>query len=281
MKPLATTRYPATGTAPADALPLVLVHGLSGAQSAWADTLDDARLHGEVITVDLPGFGRSAEPDTWTMTSAANQIVSTLDSLGVDRFILVGHSLGGGMVLHVAALHPDRVAGVLAIAPAGWVGHGSGVPNEDQVRRHRQQRLAVRLGAKQLLRVPGLRDRIFSRLVAEPSKLTTRQTMALANGWIRGRSSPHALAALYAFRLVDDLPKLTMPVHLVWGSADRVVPAAAAQRAVAGIADVELDLVQGIGHIPMIEAPDTVARALASIAARAQGARASAPNITS
>jgi acetylornithine deacetylase/succinyl-diaminopimelate desuccinylase-like protein/pimeloyl-ACP methyl ester carboxylesterase len=229
MQMLATTRYAAHSSVPADALPLVLVHGLSGEQAAWADTLDDARGVGDVITIDLPGFGRSPEPDEWTMTSAAEQILATLDALGIDRFLLVGHSLGGGIVLHLAALHPARAAGVLAIAPAGWIGRGRGGVSDEQVRMHRLQRRIVGFGGKQLLRVPMLRDQIFGRLVADPSKLTQRQALELANGWVRGRSTPHALAAVYEIQLLDDLPKLTMPVHLIWGTADRVVPASLAQ----------------------------------------------------
>lgn len=270
-RPLATTRHPQAGDAASGALPIVLVHGLSAAQPVWGPILEDVRALGEVITVDMPGFGSSHVPaGDWTVDGAADAIVATLDALDVERFVLVGHSLGGGVVMRLATRHPDRVAALVPIAPAGWVGTGDGNVDLRALQRQRLFKPFVRLGGKQLLRVPALRNRIFGYTVHDPGTVDARQAIAWVDDWLRSRRNPQARAAIYAIQLLDDLPALTMPVHFVWGADDRIVAPVYARRAVAELPDVKLDLLDGVGHNPMFERPGVVVAAIADAVRRAQ-----------
>ena len=117
---LASTRRDALPHAPGDALPIVLLHGLSGTQQHWDPAVEPLRAHGDVITIDLPGFGASPQPSTWTLDGAADAVLNRLADLGVERCILVGHSLGASLAVTLAARSPHLVAGLGLISPAGF-----------------------------------------------------------------------------------------------------------------------------------------------------------------
>jgi len=101
--------------------PLVLIHGLGSARTVWKPILPALASSFDVIAVDLPGHGRTPWiPGTPMIPSAlAAHVLETLDACGIARAHLVGNSLGGWTALELAAAAPDRVASVTALAPAG------------------------------------------------------------------------------------------------------------------------------------------------------------------
>jgi pimeloyl-ACP methyl ester carboxylesterase len=110
-------------------IPVVFVHGLGGNLEVWRAQLAHLRPGRRAIALDLHGMGESgpAADNTYTIPSFADDIRSVADSLGLDRFILVGHSLGGLVVADYAGRYPDKVAGVLFDDPAGDL---SGLPQD-------------------------------------------------------------------------------------------------------------------------------------------------------
>ena len=101
--------------------PLVLIHGLGSARTVWKPIAPTLVKSFDVITVDLPGHGRTPWVRGTTMTppAMAGYVLETLDACGIDRAHLVGNSLGGWVALELAAAAPDRVRSVTALAPAG------------------------------------------------------------------------------------------------------------------------------------------------------------------
>ncbi len=101
--------------------PLVLIHGLGSAKTVWALVTPALATSFDVIAVDLPGHGKTP----WVAGTAmdpralADSVRATLDGLGIQKAHLVGNSLGGWTALELAAASPDRVASVIALAPAG------------------------------------------------------------------------------------------------------------------------------------------------------------------
>ena len=104
--------------------PLVMIHGMGSASSAWSLITPDLAKAFRVIHIDLPGHGFSKMDPSKEMDphSLAERVLEELNNLNVDKFHVVGNSLGGWVALDLAAEHPDRVLSVVGVAPAGlWL----------------------------------------------------------------------------------------------------------------------------------------------------------------
>ena len=102
---------------------LVFVHGLGSYLKFWRYQLDEFAEDGyRVLAVDLLGFGRSDKPAgfSYSMEAQAEALAEWLDALGVDKPVLVGHSMGGQTILSHAIQHPDRVGALVLTSPAGF-----------------------------------------------------------------------------------------------------------------------------------------------------------------
>jgi pimeloyl-ACP methyl ester carboxylesterase len=104
-----------------EGLPVVFVHSLAGNSTHWAAQLQHLRPSRRAVALDLRGHGRSEPPKNgdYSIAGMAADIGAVVDSLGLDRFVLVGHSMGGGVALVYAGAHPERVAGLLLVDPIG------------------------------------------------------------------------------------------------------------------------------------------------------------------
>lgn len=90
--------------------PVVLVHGYLGGSAQWPGLVAALAQGHQVIAPDLPGFGAAAElPGPDMIAGFAEAVIATLDRLGIGRFALLGHSMGGMIVQQMAARHPDRI----------------------------------------------------------------------------------------------------------------------------------------------------------------------------
>jgi pimeloyl-ACP methyl ester carboxylesterase len=99
-----------------DTFPVVLLHGLGGCSFQWSGVVD--RLDGPVVAPDAPYHGGRPATGALTFVAAAADALAVADSRGFDRFSVAGISMGAATALTLASLHPDRVHGVLAVAPA-------------------------------------------------------------------------------------------------------------------------------------------------------------------
>jgi pimeloyl-ACP methyl ester carboxylesterase len=106
---------------PSEALPVVLVHSLAGNASQWSAQLTHLQSTRRAVALELRGHGRSdpAKNGDYTLEGMANDIAGVVERLNLERIVLVGHSLGGGVALVYAGAHPERVAGLLLIDPIG------------------------------------------------------------------------------------------------------------------------------------------------------------------
>src|SRR5437867_7738240 len=101
-------------------LPVVFVHSFAGNASHFASQLQHLRAARRAVAFDLRGHGESEEPSgsDYAVESLARDIAAVVDALGLARFVLVGHGLGGSAAIAYAGDHPGRVAGLLlAVAP--------------------------------------------------------------------------------------------------------------------------------------------------------------------
>lgn len=105
----------------AGGVPVVFVHSLAGNTTQWAAQLAHLRATRRAMALDLRGHGRSDPPSDgdYAIASLAADVTAAADALGLERFVLVGHSMGGTVAIACAAAHADRVAGLLLVDPNG------------------------------------------------------------------------------------------------------------------------------------------------------------------
>lgn len=118
----------APGSAPAVAPPVggsravvLFVHSLAGSLEQWTAQLRHLEGRRRAVALDLRGHGESAIPDrvAYTVVDLAEDVVAVVEALALERVVLVGHSLGGGVIAAFAARHPGKVAGLLFVDPVG------------------------------------------------------------------------------------------------------------------------------------------------------------------
>lgn len=110
-------------------LPVVFLHSAAGSTEHWRAQLDHLRASRRAVAIDLRGHGRSESPRNgdFKIASMAEDVASVVDALGLARFVLVGHSMGGAVAVSYAAAHPTRVAGLFLVDPAA---DGRQIPTE-------------------------------------------------------------------------------------------------------------------------------------------------------
>jgi len=223
---------------------VVLLHGLAGDVQSWAALAAAlARSGRTVIAADLPGHGATGIDATDTETAAA-AVIAFLERLGGDPVELAGHSLGGAVAARVARRTPARVRRLTLLAPAGLdraidVGFVRGI---------------VRV------RTAGALQHLLRRLTVRPAALTAAQLDALALELSRGRLIDLADALVddggQQIDITGDLQAAAMPVRVVWGVQDRIIPWTQVSQAGSRTA---VHLIQDAGHVPHWDQPAEVA----------------------
>jgi pyruvate dehydrogenase E2 component (dihydrolipoamide acetyltransferase) len=239
---------------------ILLVHGYGGDRNSWLFLQEPLAAKYRVYALDLPGHGTSAKDvGDGTLGVLADAVAGVLDALGADRAHLVGHSMGGAVALAVAARDPGRIASLTLIAPTGF---GAGINAgylrgfADAQTRRELKPVAGQLFADESLVTRQLVDDLlaYKRLDGVDESLHTLLGTLLDGDAQRGDSAA-ALAALGG----------AVPVTVVWGRADRIIPAAQAE----SVTGAARHLIDGAGHMPQMERPAEVQAAIEETIARA------------
>jgi pimeloyl-ACP methyl ester carboxylesterase len=167
-------------------LPVLFVHGLGGDHDVWAEQLEHLRASRRAVAMDLRGHGLSDPPRNgdYALSEMAQDVLAVARSLGLNRFVLVGHSLGGSVVIAAAAQAPAQVAGLLLADPNGdW----TAVPRQ-QVESFREQfegdtytRNVTRWLEAILAKArPGVRAQVMKTFLKTPQEAVTKCLGALA-----------------------------------------------------------------------------------------------------
>lgn len=248
---------------------VLFVHGLLGSHRNWRyliDRIDDTH---RVIVPDLFGHGLSAKPQgDYSLGAHAAMLRDLIDRLGIERVTLVGHSLGGGISLEFCYLFPERVERLVLVGTGGL---GREV--------HGALRAATLPGAEWVLPViasPWVRGRVET-LGLGLSKVGWRASHDVRAAWEGFTSLSDAdsrRAFLASTRAVIDfggqsvaaheyLPDLVdLPVLVVWGTHDTVIPPAHADRAREAIPGCRVEFFENAGHFPHLDDPDHFAEVL-------------------
>jgi pimeloyl-ACP methyl ester carboxylesterase len=212
---------------------VVLVHGVNEQSATWAPVAERLMCDFHVIALDLPGHGESA-PKTGPLPMRS--MIDALNAVIGDRqVILVGNSMGGWVSMLYASEHPDRVSQLILEDASGMAWDLRHVPLFPQTREQ-----AITL----------------LRMVVGPDAPIADETIDFV---LHAKDLPQkrVLEAGILEWLVDArLPKLTMPVTLIWGANDGLLPLAYANTLQSRIAGSKLHVIEKAAHIPHRQAPD-------------------------
>lgn len=242
--------------------PLVLIHGLATTSAIWCHTVPRLAAARYVVTLDVPGFGGSAAVGRgFDLRAVATQIARQLCASGVpEPYRLVGHSMGAAVALTLAAHETDAVSGVVLVSPAGLrpipfvAAAVLGVAAELYIPMRRQAApLAAWSWGRRLLMAGGVVD----GAALEPE--VVRQLLGASRG---ARRIGPALSAVASADMRDLLARLPMPVGAVWGRGDCVIPPGGAHTVRRLRPDAPCEVIDGAGHIAMVEQPDAFVDAL-------------------
>ncbi len=237
---------------PRDAPAVILLHGIGSSLhtfDGWAESL--ASSH-RVIRFDLPGAGLSGQDPEglYTDDRSIRLLMALLDELGIDRATLAGNSIGGRLAWRFAAAHPDRVARLILIAPDGYASPGFdyGVPPKVPAVLH-----LMRLFLPEWALRPNIAAAYADPAALSETVMERYHALLLAPG-----NRKAMLMRMRQTVLVEPGPLLrgiSVPVLLLWGERDAMIPVANAQDYLAELPDARLVVLPGLGHVPQEEAP--------------------------
>jgi len=261
--------------------PALYVHGLGGSSANWTDLADllADRLDGQAI--DLPGFGRSDIARRYTVAAMGQRVIRWIEAAGRGPVHLFGNSMGGAVVVHVAAVRPDLVRTLTLISPA--------LPFLDP--RRSAQGALVPLVFLPLARVVAARrialmdPEELTRLAietcyADPSCVPPQRLAEAIEEARRRNADPQdytdayirSLRGLVGSFLRAYLPgagslwriasRIAAPTLVIGGRQDKLVDIRVAPQTARAIPDSRLLILDGVGHVAQMEVPRLVARAV-------------------
>lgn len=254
-----STILPHLSAGPEGRTPIVFLHGFAGDRESWLAQTIAFEARRRVIAFDLPGHGAAIDwPEIGHAGVSAKAVIGSLSAMGVGRFHLVGHSMGGATATIVALklAEADRLASLTLVAPGGF---GA------EINHRLLRRFATATEAHE---IQALLEQFFG--FERPIPRSVAERMA------ERRRDPRVTATLA--RIVESildgerqksfdlgaLAGLPHPVRLIWGDQDRVLPT----RQTLGVpGTVGVHLFAGVGHMPHLEVPREVNRIIAEVTA--------------
>jgi pimeloyl-ACP methyl ester carboxylesterase len=234
--------------------PLVLLHGYPLDHHLWDEVVPLLADTFDVITPDLRGFGESTIGDSSpTMEDYASDIAGLLDQLDIQKAAIVGHSMGGYVALAFTRLYPARVSGLGLVS--------SQVLADPPDRKEGRYKSAA-----------DVKENGIGSVVATmtPKFTPDEKLQSFARATMERQQPPAYIAALKAMaERLDSTPllsSLNVPVVVLHGDSDALIPVDRAREVKATLPQAHLVEISGGGHMPMMEAKEETAQALKHLA---------------
>lgn len=256
--------------------PILFIHGLGAQLHHFRHPLFPKLADFRCVALDRPGSGYSSRPASFSgsLVEQAELVAHFIEKLGLERPLVVGHSLGGAVALALAENHPETVSGLVLLSPL----------------THLEEELRPEFRA--LYIKSSLKRRLIAETIAIPTSLKyAPQTLAFlfspqaapkdygtSGGGFAGLRPSHFYASSADMVAIErDLGaietrygELDLPVAVMFGTSDRVLDYRLHGEPLADrIKGVELDLVEGLGHMPQFVEPQRVAAMIRRVAERA------------
>jgi pimeloyl-ACP methyl ester carboxylesterase len=245
--------------------PVVLVHGFglgTTGELAWAKVIPGLAERFHVYAPDLLGFGASDKPQIrYSPQAHVNQLLSFMDTLCLDRVLLMGNSVGAYITVKCALDYPDRVLGVCAIA-SSTVAKAMGIDGPDtpglaMMRNFDGTAEAMRGFLREVFHNPqNITDDVVARRLANAND----PQVAAANKIFQehARSVSRDPKEWQRFSLVHRLPGSRMPMTVIWGLQDRFAPVELGHELERSLPGVKFHYLDSAGHTCQADQPDRV-----------------------
>lgn len=233
---------------------LLLIHGLPFQKGMWDDLAPHLERRFRVVRLDLPGFGQSAPPQgTPSMSGYADVVEGLLRSFGTEPALVAGHSMGGYALLDLAARFPDRLSGIAMVCSRAIA------DTPDQIANRNAMALRLRTEPPDFVA-----EAMLPRMARQGSAdLALLKRIRAAMDPLRAEGiawCQRAIAARPDFSA--RLGTIVTPALVLAGSHDAVVPLEESGIMAANFRDGRLAVIEGAGHMPMVEKPRETAAAL-------------------
>lgn len=237
--------------------PLLMVHGFGADRTSWLAIAPYLTDRFEIIAPDLPGFGKTDHPmgADYRVTTQVDRLRDFARAIGLEKFHLAGNSMGGAIAGTFAGRYPEQVSSLWLLAPA----FVQSAPMSEFGRRLTQG------GPNPLL--PASHDQfdaVVDWVFAEPPYIPAPVQYHLADTAIERRPLLQDIFdQINAEKLVLEtkLKGSTVPSLVMWGDQDRLLHVAGAGILDDALANSRMVVLEGIGHVPMMEAPEKAAQA--------------------
>jgi pimeloyl-ACP methyl ester carboxylesterase len=238
----------------------ILLHGFGASLFSWHKVVTPLSEYGTVIAYDRPAFGLTERPMKWDGESPYSQqsqcklVVGLMDKLKIGKAILVGNSAGGTIAMMTALQNPDRVQALILVDPAVYAGGGAPTWVRPILRTPQMNHLGPLVARQIQTRGPELIQLAWY----DPSKITP-ETLEGYKKPLQVENWDKALWYLTISnqegKLADQLNELTLPILVITGDNDRIVPTEQSIKLAGELPNAILHVIHQCGHVPHEECP--------------------------
>jgi pimeloyl-ACP methyl ester carboxylesterase len=250
--------YRMTGEGP----PILLIHGMAGSSRTWRAVMGDLAASHLVLAPDLLGHGESAKPlGDYSLGAYASGLRDLLAAIEIDRVTVVGQSLGGGVAMQLAYQHPEVVDRLVLVGSGGlgrevsWMLRALTLPGAEYLMPLLFPAFTVGAGdsVSRFVSRHGWKAPHISEMWQAFASLTDVENRHAFVRTLRavidtGGQSVSAEDRLYLTAF--------MPSLIIWGDKDPIIPVAHAYSAHEAMPGSRLEIFEGVGHFPHVEAPE-------------------------
>lgn len=225
---------------------LVLFHGLGGMAERWLPVIPSLSKRYRVIAPDMIGYGQSDKPQTdYTPEFFRNTMLGFMDALSLQSVFMVGTSLGGEIVAECASTQRPYIKKVVMVSPAGIMKRATPVLDAYTMAALYPTHESVRAA--------------YEMMVGEKSEIDNTSIENFISNMTRPNAKMVFLSTLLGMKnspsVTERLRSIKVPVLLIWGNKDMMIPIEYAKEFTASIPDCEFVIMDGCGHTPYQERP--------------------------
>lgn len=233
-----------------------MLHGATADKTSWTSFAKYLGSKFPLVIPDLPGHGKSIADINlnYSINAQAERLKELLSTLGIKRVHLIGNSMGGTIAIHLASISPNLVASLVLIDAAGFeaspswlrqhVAH-TGINPMIELRDASDYKTMMRIGMKTPPYIPGMILSALARVFVKRKAINQKIVKDIEQG----------------MNQTENLSKIVAPTLIIWGSDDKVEHVDNAEFLHQRLTNSRKIVMEGVGHVPMVEAPKQVAGA--------------------